>query len=533
MLRVFTFVLVFLFLGKVGFCFSLFGKGYLVKINGVKYTNEDFKRWWANWKDKNTKLTPSTVQDFINWILLSDEAKALGLDEEPSYKRKVLIFLKVRSLLQLRYDEVGRKIKMDRKRLWKFYQERYTPRVKIKALLTDNETEAKNWISLIKDKNDFEKLYKNLLPKGKARDMGWKRPINTPSDLKKRVFGAQKGDVLGPLKHGKTWLVLFVEDRKEADEEDFRRIHSAVAETYRKYMDSVLTKKLVERLKKKYGVKVNWDVIKGVGLDDLPEDVKDKVVMKVGDVEVTAEQFQKLLKKEADLRLRKKKDKKALETLKKRIVNGIVSQTLIDKEALARHYERGPLKDVYWFYTRNRLIYELETKMIWPKVSVSDEEVKRYYQQHIENFTKPERVELAVIQTQDRELVKVIYERLKKGEDFFDVARDVMFHGATPRRFALKKLVPPVREAVERMKPGEVSNIIKYKNWFFIVKLIKRYSQEVHPFDEVKESIKKTLAKQRFEQLRREYIEKLRRQSTIEINENRWREVLAELGGER
>ncbi len=531
MLRCFVFALVFLFVSEAGFCFSLFGKKYLVKINGVEYTDRDFKRWWSNWKDKNTQLTNSTIQDFIDWILLSDEAKALGLDEEPSYKRKLLIFLKVRSLLQLRYDEVGKKIKMDKDELWKFYRERYTPRVKIKVLFTDNETEAKRWASQVKDEKSFISLYKKLLPKGKARDMGWRRPVNTPSDIRKKVFGADKGDVVGPLKHGKTWLLILVEDKKGADEEDFKRIHSIVAEAYRRHMDALLTSQLVKRLEDKYGTEVNWKLINTIGLGELPEDVKNKVVIKVGDIKVTAEQFQQFLKKEAKLRLRGKKDAEALNALRKRVVNGIISQTLIDKEALARHYEKGPLKDVYWFYKRNRLIHELEAKIIMPRVSVSDEEVKRYYEEHIKDFTKPERVELAVIQTQDEKLIDSIRKRLSKGEDFFEVARDVMFHGAVPRKFAVDKLVPPVREAVKRMSPGEVSNIIRYKNWFFIVKLIKHYPEEVHPFDEVKASIKKSLEKRKFESLKKEYIQELRKRADIKLNENEWKKVLAELGG--
>ncbi len=531
MTRLLLFVATLFFASQVC-AFSLFGGKWLLKIDGKKYTAEDFKKWWRYWGEGEAVLDNSTLEQFVDWLLLSREGELLGLYNEPSYKKKLSVFLKVRSLLQLRSDEVGSRIKVDRESLWKLYKERYAPLVKVKILVTDNRTEAESWRSKIKSPGDFESFFKQLVSQKKAKDMGWRRPISTPEDLRDIVFKAEKGAILGPLRHGKTWMIVYIEDVVEPNEADFRKIHRILAERYGKEQEAKFTAELVERLKKKYRVEIRWDLLNRVGLGDLPEGMDNQTVMVIDNVTVTAGQFHEILKREAGLRLRKSKNREELERLKRYIVNSMVSQTLIDKEALGRHYERGPLKDIYWFYKKNRLIKELYDKIIKPSIKVYDEEVKEYYRKHREDFAVPEMVEIAVIQTKDEELIKSVYDRLSKGEDFFDVAKDVMFHGAKPRKFFLKDLVPPVREAVEKMVPGDISNIIKYKDWYFVVKLVKRYPKRVHSFDEVKDSIKKMLFEKKFEEAKREYLSKVRGKVKVEINRKEWDRLVKELRGE-
>ena len=94
---------------------------YLCEVNGKKFSEHQFKIWWNYWKSKDTPF-PNTPQPFIDWILLSEEANSLGLNEESSYKKKLRIFREVRSLLQLRFEEVEKKININPDKLWQFYK---------------------------------------------------------------------------------------------------------------------------------------------------------------------------------------------------------------------------------------------------------------------------------------------------------------------------------------------------------------------------------------------------------------------------
>ena len=505
---------------------AFFGKSYVVKVNDESFTKDDIIKWWCFWREKGMTF-PERAEPFVDWVLLSQEARAMGLDEESSYKRKLRVFLEVRSLLQLRYDEVDSKINLNPDTLWKEYERNYVPRLRILTLVSDDPKEAAKWKAEIHDIKDFQRLYEKLKAEKKAKDFKWERPISIPEELKKPLLSAKPGDIIGPLKYKMWTYVFYVKDRKGAEKEDYQKLHRSIAVKFKKKESARLTGELIERLKKKYPVHIDEEAIEKIGLDKLPDDVAKKKILEIGDQSMTGEQFQGFLKKEVKMRVKKgrKPSEKELKKLKQGIVNNTISQTLTTWEALNRHYEKDKLKDIYEFYKRQRLVKELENKIFWPEVKVTDEDVKKYYKEHLKDYTRPARVEIAVIRTRDEKLIRTTYRRIRGGEDFFEVARDVMFHGVHPERRALKNLVPEMVSALRSMKPGDISSIIRFKDWYAIVKLIRRYPEAAHPFKLVKKSIKKDLLKQRFNEVKNAYLEKLKARSKIEVDEEAWKSI--------
>ncbi len=507
------------------------GKNYLVKINGKVYTVEDFKKWWKYWHDKNTPF-PDSPEPFIEWILLSDEARAMDLQDTPSYRHKLEVFLKVRGLLFLRNEEVDQKIRVTREGLWKLYQEEFTPQVKLALLTLKDEEKAKTWAEEAR-KEGCEKLWK-ALPKEKRKEPRYWRPISIPARYRSQVVKARPGAVLGPFKEGKHWLVICVLDKIGPTPNDFKALIPDLGDLYRRREEARLTADLIERLKKKYHVQVNWKLISRIGVKEkLPPDLKDRIVLRVGKLELTAAAFQQYLKRDAKVRYpgKKKLSPQELDDLRHTVVDNIIAQTLTGLEALNRHYERRePLKSLWEFYQRQMLVRELENRVIWPRVKVTDEEVREYYEEHKADYMRPAQVVIAVIQSRDEKLMREVYRRIRQGEDFFEVAKEVNFHGVHPQRFSVNRLVPEMRKVLQGLEPGEVSGLFQIKGYYFIVKLIDRIPPSPHPFSMVKDSIKKMLAQQRFERLRKEYVEELKARSKIEINEKAWRKLVRELG---
>jgi len=505
---------------------ALFGKSYVVKVNQESFTKKDILNWWRFWKEGKMKF-PEKPDPFVDWILMSQEARAMGLEDEPSYKRKLQVFLEVRSLLQLRYDEVDSKINLNPDTLWKEYKRNYVPRLRMFALVSDDPKEAAKWKTEIHSPKDFQQLYDKLKAKKKAKDFKWERPFYIPKELKKPLLAAKAGDIIGPLKFRNWTYIFYVKERGEADKEDYKKLHRKIAVNFKKRESARLTDELIKRLEKKYAVYIDREAIKKIGLDKLSEDLAGKKIMEIGDKSMTGEQLQTYLKKEVKLRVKKgtTPSVKELDRLKRGIVNNTISQTLTTWEALNRHYEKTALKDIYDFYKRQRLVRELEGKIMWPEVKVTDEDVKRYYKEHLKDYTRPARVEIAVIRTKDEKLIRETYRRIHEGEDFFEVARDVMFHGARPERRALKDLVPEMIAALKSMQAGDVSPIIRFKDWYAIVKLIRRYPEAVHSFKLVKKSIRKELMEQRFNEVKKAYLAKLKERSKIEVNEETWKSI--------
>ena len=81
----------------------------VVTINDEAFSPDDFKHWWALWNEEKNAV-PEDPQQFIEWKLVAQEARIMELDQTPTFKRKINVFLKSRSRVQFKYDEVDSRI---------------------------------------------------------------------------------------------------------------------------------------------------------------------------------------------------------------------------------------------------------------------------------------------------------------------------------------------------------------------------------------------------------------------------------------
>lgn len=77
-------------------------------------------------------------------------------------------------------------------------------------------------------------------------------------------------------------------------------------------------------------------------------------------------------------------------------------------------------------------------------------------------------------------------------------------------------LPPPVLQALAKMKPGDVSDLIQFDNNYTIVRLEARTPAGITPFSEVKTKLQSDLQKEKTEQLRSALAQKLGKSASIE-----------------
>jgi parvulin-like peptidyl-prolyl isomerase len=80
----------------------------------------------------------------------------------------------------------------------------------------------------------------------------------------------------------------------------------------------------------------------------------------------------------------------------------------------------------------------------------------------------------------------------------------------------ISKLPPPVTQALAKMKPGEVSDLIQFDNNYTIIRLETRTPAGVTPFTEVKSQLQSDMQKEKTEQLRSQLAQKLGQNAKIE-----------------
>jgi len=511
-------IIVFLFF----FLFNNCTEAYLVKIGNETYTQKDFMWWWNHWKEPSQKF-PKNLKPFIRWLLFLKEAEKMELYKNPFYKRRVLIYRKVRDLLRLQYEEVEKKIHINDKVLWNFYQKNFIPLCKIKGFFLNERSEAKELKNKIKDLKSCNELFKKI--KSIQKGEFWIRPWSTPKEVKDIVFSnaLKQGEILGPLKWEKSWAIICIEEVKKGGKKDFERIKEALRRIYKKLKEGELTDLLIKKLKKKYKIYFNKKLYEKVGFGKLPEGLKNKILLKIDGRYLTAERFREMLLQEKRFRFAmvNPESKKSVEKFKKFILNTIIAQNLVEIEALNRGYEnQEPLKSDLDFYKKNLLVRGFINYVIVPKIKVSKAEVEEYFKLHKKEFPGKVKVIAVYLETSDGGLVKKIKEEVLEGKTVEEVLKELGFKDYIVHKF-VNEFPIFLQKYILNAEPNKLI-IKKFGRYYYIFKILDK--EEIPPKlnDYLKKVITQKLEEQRFKKVEEQIYEKLKKEYHVKINLKAW-----------
>jgi len=187
---------------------------------------------------------------------------------------------------------------------------------------------------------------------------------------------------------------------------------------------------------------------------------------------------------------------------------------------------------------RDRLRKDFENHLlimakVQNRVKVSDDDVRGYYQSHLQEFAGEEQVKLRLIlltvppgsPAEEEARVKAageaILARLAAGEDFADLARQVsQGPGASSGGdlgWVKKGTMPLDLERVAfLLTPGQNSGLVRAKTGWIILKADERRTGKAPPLEEVKDRVREKLGNQQAEIYRKQYIDELKREAVIE-----------------
>jgi len=478
---------------------------------------------------------PETPQEFVDWMVLFQEAERMRLFENAAYREKVSIFLKVRSLMLLKDEEIIKKIRHpQRADLEGYYLDNYVPFMDIALLkIQDREkvAEAEKLLGAVDDLNMLAERSGLAVGKSPVANMGRLRPLQLPLPFKRLTETLHAGQIGGPVPWEGAWYFIQVKAKDEKSLEGFERFEGDIRSKLLRNEENRLTAELIQRLKNKFNVLVNEEVLEQIQPDGLSGDIGQKPVIKIGEQVINADTLYRNVTK--DRQMRGKQRMGAEDDFKvslRRVVADIVAQTVTSLEAADKHYENQPvLEPVYQFYCQHRMIKELEKELILPNTAISDEDVEDYYQSHSEEFERSEVAELAMVQTREKLLTQELAVRLKQGEDFFKVLEPLSPQGIPVQKLPIDHLPAPVQAALAELVPGQASGAIISGEDIYFVKLVRKSQRENTPLSEVSESIRKQLAQERFESLRANLLSQLRSRSEIVVDQDSWLKLRARL----
>lgn len=505
---------------------------YLVEINDTRLTEEDYRHWWSEWQDPGMAVHES-LDDYIDFMLLAQEAKDMQLTENPSYKQKLLVFLKVRALMQLKSEEIDAKKQIPgRDELWTEYVKDYTPVLNLQMIAVQDEEQA-NVIQGFREAGvPFEKLAASAGLKTVAEQLqstGPMRYTRIPEELRGSVLELQAGQIAGPVPFGHAWYFIKVLDRQEGTEEDFESVKQALIRKSLKRQEYQLTQELLERLMKQYEVVIDRELIAAIGPDGPPAGDEEKIAISIDTFNIPASFVYASIQKTQETRGHAKRQAEAFAESKQRIVDDILVQTLTEKDSLARHYEQvPPLKYIFDFYSQYRLVKEFEETVVRPEVKVSEQDIANFYQENAAEFSQEGMIEYASVTTNESELAKKISQQLKQGKDFFTIMEPISPAGVKIEKQPLGQLPAEIQAAVKSLASGQIATVNEGDNTHFI-KVVRSAETQMVPLEAVSEMIQKTLEKRRFDEIRAGYIGQLRERSTIKQNKSAWKALRKQL----
>jgi len=205
---------------------------------------------------------------------------------------------------------------------------------------------------------------------------------------------------------------------------------------------------------------------------------------------------------------------------------------LIVKKLLLREAKKEKIENEKEFQDRltdikdQLLLESLLKKKITADLKATDEDLKKYYNTHREQFRRPKEINTRHILLKNEEDAKQMLEKLQKGEDFIELAKaysidpNAKTTGGELGYYPKGSLVPEYEEAAFKLaKVGQISGIVKTKFGFHIIKLEGVRGAAYVPFDEVKDFIRQNMAQAKQAEVVEKYIENLKKSANITINE--------------
>jgi peptidyl-prolyl cis-trans isomerase SurA len=178
---------------------------------------------------------------------------------------------------------------------------------------------------------------------------------------------------------------------------------------------------------------------------------------------------------------------------------------------------------------------QLINREIRGKVNVTPEDVERYYQAHLEDYSTPESITISHIVLQlapeapPEQVAAVqqraadLYAQLKGGADFAELARANSEDGSAKAggslgTFKKGEVLDVLEKATERLKPGQFSEPVRSNVGIHIVRLDERSGASHAPLEKQNEEIKQRLYNTALEERYNRWLrEDLRKKHAVEI----------------
>lgn len=209
--------------------------------------------------------------------------------------------------------------------------------------------------------------------------------------------------------------------------------------------------------------------------------------------------------------------------LNKDVVNELVYQALLYEDAM----EKGMDKEDEFLQvvekTKESMLKTYALGKLLATAEVTDEDLKKFYEENKEAFVKPESADASHILVEEEDKAREIYEKIQKGEDFEELAKEFSTcpskeKGGNLGTFTKGQMVKEFEDAVFENEVGTITEPVKTQFGYHIIKINQKNDAEELSFDEVKDKIEAQVRRQKEQDIYNKKITELKDKYEVKMN---------------
>ena len=378
------------------------------------------------------------VKDVVSKEILKREAIKRGLDRSPEAIQAFQNALRMEAWQAYYNDKVRSRIKITEDDLKDLYaKQRY--RYHLGWIFLRSKAMADEVAAKIKQGEAFEDLARvySLDPsRDRNGDLGM-RPLGLmPADVEEKIMAMGPGEVIGPLPYDTYYILVKLYSKEPVEQQDFEVVKTQLESLERMRRENSLHRQLAAKVREKYHLTFNDDVVDfvvskfktfyqkpGVQPGEIPEFSDEELSRKLATYdggEWQVRTYVDRLKAQPGLVI----SGQALdaETLKS-LVGDLITGELWSLEIRNEGYENRPEVRKAAERAQEEVIVTSLHDEIVKDVTVDDAKIAEFYEQNKEQLVTESGARLAVIIVATEEEAQQIYNELKKGGDFAELAR--------------------------------------------------------------------------------------------------------------
>lgn len=212
------------------------------------------------------------------------------------------------------------------------------------------------------------------------------------------------------------------------------------------------------------------------------------------------------------------------------------TEELFNQQLKATGMSAEQFRERAYEQTLSEIVVERDVKS---KITITDEQAKKFYEENPARFERPETVRAAhiLISTLDKatqqpvsaekkkekeKLARDLKARAEKGDDFAKLAEEFSEDPGSKDKggeytFARGEMVPEFETAAFSMKTNQISDVVETRYGFHVIKTLQKIAPEKIEFEKVLPDLKEGLAQQEAQKQLPAFFEKLQKEWNVEI----------------